>query len=240
MEVVEKVPRLVVPRGEKYGAQVRIRGRMVWLGTRDTRAEAEALVAAARAPKERRGGHAGKHRQHVPSEETVLEIAAGLDPLRRAFVLTALYSGLRLFEVGLLERQDVEGHEVGREGGPGLLQVRRGKGGFERVSLLYEPGLAALLEVLPAKGLVFRTSTGRPWDRKYVSRWWREAADAAGCPATFHSLRHRHACWLIDRGATDADVALQLGHHDFGDLVRREYGRHRAELEARRRLEAIR
>ena len=47
----------------------------------------------------------------------------------------------------------------------------------------------------------------------------------AGLPKVrFHDLRHFHATLLLDRGASCMDVAIQLGHTDNGELVRRTYG----------------
>jgi integrase len=56
------------------------------------------------------------------------------------------------------------------------------------------------------------------------------AAEDAGLERlTFHSLRHFHASWLLNQGASDLDVALQLGHGRKDGtvdptLVRRTYG----------------
>lgn len=152
----------------------------------------------------------------------------------RAFTLVAAFSGLRLFEVAALQRDDFDPK--------GSLMVRRGKGGFERVSLLYEPGLGALECVLPDSGRIWRSPRGHSWDRRLVSKLWKPMRLEVGLPdgATFHALRHFHACWLLDRGASVLDVSIQLGHQDNGVLVRRLYGRKRSAEAARGRLDGLR
>ena len=40
----------------------------------------------------------------------------------------------------------------------------------------------------------------------------------------FYELRHYCATRLLEAGVSDADVAVQLGHTDGGELVRRVYG----------------
>ena len=40
----------------------------------------------------------------------------------------------------------------------------------------------------------------------------------------FYELRHYCATRLLERGVSDADVAVALGHTDGGELVRRVYG----------------
>jgi integrase len=50
-------------------------------------------------------------------------------------------------------------------------------------------------------------------------------------------MRHFCATRLLEVGLTDAEVAVQLGHTDGGELVRRVYG-HPANDLARTRLRA--
>jgi hypothetical protein len=61
--------------------------------------------------------------------------------------------------------------------------------------------------------------------RTTYSTIWCEARAKVGLPELrFHDLRHFHATWLLDQGASDMDVAIQLGHRDGGVQVRRTYG----------------
>ena len=238
-KVVAAMPSYVVPRENgRFGARVpKRRGGMRWLGTYSSEEEARAVVAAARRPQPRRQG--GRREVRPPSYDEVLALAAvGRDEAMRVFTLVAAFSGLRLFEVAALEASDVT--ISGRE-----LLVREGKGGFERRSLLFEPGLSALDEflagIIPANnpGPIFKTERGTPYSRQHVSRLWIPMRRAVGVECTFHALRHFHACWLLDQGASVRDVSIQLGHHDNGELVRRTYGRHASEVAARARLKDL-
>jgi len=73
----------------------------------------------------------------------------------------------------------------------------------------------------------------------------RSATEDAGIERlTFHGLRHWHATWLLNQGASDLDVALQLGHGRKDGtvdptLVRRTYGHPDVES-GLQRLEALR
>jgi integrase len=159
-------------------------------------------------------------------------VALAPEPLGR-MILVAAYSGLRVSELSALEVRDVT------RGAPARLHVRCGKGGYERTSLLFGPGMAGL-EGMPEVGRVFRRPVSRRgWDRKSVNRVWLKVREEAGVPGCrFHDLRHFHATWLLDRGASDLDVAVQLGHRDGGELVRGRYGHPSSDL-ALGRLAAV-
>lgn len=175
-----------------------------------------------------------------PTEEQVAALADAMPGVLRAFTLTAAYSGLRLeVEVAALLADDVQ---AGSGFAPAdeatcLLHVGSGKGprknggvGKERWSVLFEPGLSALLESAHPYGHLFRNARGYPWTRKAVNKaWCRARADVGLEWVQFRDLRRFHASWLLDRGVSEMDVALQLGHTDrFGrpntDQVRKTYG----------------
>jgi integrase len=166
------------------------------------------------------------------AEDVERLVALAPDPLDR-MILVAAYSGLRVSEVAALEVRDVT------LGAPARLHVRCGKGGYARTSLLFAPGVAGLAG-MPDVGRVFRRPVSRlGWDRKSVNRMWLRVREEAGLPeCRFHDLRHFHATWLLDRGASDLDVAVQLGHRDGGELVRRRYGHPSSDL-ALGRLAAV-
>lgn len=229
------MPSYVKPRGGKFGAQVpgRRRGHWRWLGTFETEELAQAAVdrALAVAPRRKR---CQRRREIVPPTfGQVLELAAAArDEGMRAFTLTAAFSGLRLFEVAALDVADLV---------DGRLVVRRGKGGYvNEDSLLYEPGLSALTDFAAGPGPIFRTAAAGEYSRQYVSRLWKPMREAVGFDGTFHSLRHFHACWLLDQGAAIVDVAAQLRHHDRGRLVGEVYGRMLSRQAALGRLEGLR
>lgn len=187
-----------------------------------------------------------------PTEEQVAALADAMPGVLRAFTLTAAYSGLRLeVEVAALLADDVDRRE--RIPPPGrlhmsahphatrqptcLLHVRSGKGprangglGKERWAVLFEPGRTALLESAHPYGHLFRNARGYPWTRKAVNKHWLRARAEVGLHhLVFHDLRKFHASFLLNRGVSDLDVAIQLGHTDrFGrpntDLIQRVYG----------------
>jgi integrase len=170
----------------------------------------------------------------------VLALAAEAPEWLRGMIVVAAYTGLRLFEVAALTPADL----VDPVDGDGYrVRVRRGKGGYaDEMSVVFPAALSALLEARLCREpdeLVFRTSIGTVVDRRHVAREFKKVAVRVGYVGTFHQLRHFHACWLIDQGARDLDVAAQLRHHDNGDLVRRTYGRHRAASAALRRIESV-
>lgn len=185
-----------------------------------------------------------QRREVIPPVET--EVMGLLDAAPHAtmatFAAVAAFSGLRLFEVAALELGDVD---LDR----GRLVVRRGKGrgpgDVPEDSLLFEPGLSALGIFLERgfayeRGPMFRTGLGTRYSRQHVSRLWAPMRRTAGVDCTFHALRHFHACWLLDRGASITDVAKQLRHRDNGQLVQRVYGRWLSRKAALDRLEALR
>jgi len=231
------VPSYIVERGGKFGARVpRRRGGWEWLGTRETRAEAEQLVAAARRPST---GGRRRSREVVPPlpEEIEALLAAAPHEAMRVFALVGAYSGLRLFEIAALRPRAIDLAN-------GRITVEVGKGGYrDEVSLLYEPGLSALTEFMAGcrpDDLIWRTREGGAFSRQHVSRLWKGMRAAAGVGCTFHALRHFHACWLLDKGAKVDDVAAQLRHHDHGRLVNEVYGRYRSRQAALDRLDALR
>lgn len=253
------MPSLIVERGGRFGARIpKRRGGYSWLGTFDERAQAEQAVMAARRPRARREPARGW--VVPPTGQQVLDAAAAAPAPFGAFILTAAFSGLRLFEVAGIHVEDIDfpGERV---------MVRRGKGGYSgETSLIFEPALGALAAHLgvdtpftcpacggravrgrcgcgwrmPDTGRVFSTAVGTAFDRRHVARLWRPVAQVTGIGCTFHGLRHFHACWLLDQGASVEDVAVQLRHHDNGELVRRVYGRYRSSRAALSRLDGLR
>lgn len=206
------MPSNVYQRGDVWCARRTVDGEYVWLGTHPTREDAEKAVDAALTVPER------TRRVIVPpTVEEVQALVGRLGGDLGRMALVSAYSGLRLSEAAALE-----GRDVLRRGESVLLKVRCGKGGRARTSVLLEPA-ASLLVV--REGLLFRRRDGGAWTRKTVNRRWVVARRDVGLPnVRYHDLRHFHASLLLDRGAACMDVALQLGHRDNGELVRRTYG----------------
>jgi integrase len=215
------MPSAVYPRNGRWAGRI-VYPRQIHVGTFDSPEEARAAVEAARAAlprEERRRRRRPQGRTVVPSEELVHEIAAHAGKLR-GFVLTAAYCGARLFEVSALRASDVDGE---------TLRIRRGKGGRARDVVLFEPALSEL--VVPESGLLFVNGIGEPWTRQAVNKQWQRTLREVGWDEDlqFRDLRRFHATWLLDRGVSDLDVAVQLGHFDSRgmpnpQLVREVYG----------------
>lgn len=181
-----------------------------------------------------------------PSESQVAALAADGPLWLRGMILVAAYTGLRLFEIAALTAEDLI---APADGNGWRVRVRAGKGGYQdELSAVFAPALGALLEAIDRRpvprvgapeGLLFVNDAGRRVTRQTLAKQFGKRAQAVGFDGTFHALRHFHACWLIDAGATDLDVAAQLRHHDNGEEVRRRYGRYRRTSAALRRLDGL-
>lgn len=193
-----------------------ILGRNVWEGVELPTGGADNPPAARRSPE-------------------AWEVAALVGAARPRFgdrtadmLLFTAYTGLRLMEVA-----DVQASDVRSDGRRLLVRGKRRAGETdprERTVAVFPAAREAFLRHAPDVGLVWRSPAGRRWTRPAVARVVRAAAEDAGLERlTFHSLRHFHASWLLDQGASDLDVALQLGHGRKDGtvdptLVRRTYG----------------
>lgn len=219
------MPQNVKQRGGSFGAQARIAGQVRWLGSFPTRAQAKSAVKMAKAP--------GPRRVQPPSSVELEQIATAMGERvaeLAVYVRVAAWSGLRVSEVAALEWRDL----IERDGMT-MLHVRSGKGSKERHSVLLEPGIEALDELVSTRHprrLMFTTARGTAWSKRSVNYHWCELRKEGLLPreeAVFHDLRKFHATYLLNAGAADIDVAVQLGHFDkYGrpnaDLVRRIYG----------------
>lgn len=163
------------------------------------------------------------------------------------------YSGLRLGGVAGLRIRDVLS--------PGRVYVIE-KGERSRESAVFGPGREALARALRRRSeqiagpgaivlapklrerLLWISPGARPFDKHSLGRVYRRVCDEAGVTdSTIHSLRHFCATWLLDQGATDQDVAIQLGHldeqgHANVEHVRGTYG-HPTVEPALQRLERL-
>jgi integrase len=179
----------------------------------------------------------GTHDKTPPSESELLRIMGEAVPSFREFICVAAYTGLRLSELAGVRREDVEQVPKLR------VVVRCGKGGREgdRVCV-FGPAQDVVRDLCDRRvGHLFWTRTGRLWNRHSVGAEWRSVrGEFAG---SFHTLRHMHATWLVDRGASYQDVATQLRHFDKHgrpniELIARVYG-HPDPAVALERLEAL-
>ena len=82
---------------------------------------------------------------------------------------------------------------------------------------------AQIMEATPRT--VFATLRGRRFSQGLLRYYWVPVRTAFDRPRmVFYELRHYCATHLLDLGVSPEDVAIQLGHTDGGELVRRVYG----------------
>lgn len=136
--------------------------------------------------------------------------------------LLAAFAGLRWSEIAGLHRSDYNRKT-------GALTVRRGvtyipKQGLRvddtknrrRRTVPLTPRLQAALDThlkgpAAVDGWMFHRG-GQPLAPYHAANAWRRAVTDSGLPCRFHDLRHSCASWLLDGGATLAEVRDLLGH----------------------------
>lgn len=171
-------------------------------------------------PKQRKPG--GRQRDALPSKEQVKALFARLpeeaQPLFRALRLT----GARPGELCAATIADWD-----RRAGKITLQQHKTarKTGKPRVIAV---GHKALVEILTAaagdrpSGPLFLRASGRAWTTSALSRYYRQAREAAGLPENFvlYLTRHEHATDLYRSTKDLKSVADALGHSQLGTTMR--------------------
>ena len=155
-------------------------------------------------------------------------------PMVRDITLFALNAGFRLSEILLLTATSrYEGEEYdrvyrGEDGWECCFSPKDQKSSLDGASALNEVcmevlGRQAPLDVLErddqGQSIVHRYFfhyNGRPLSRRLFNEWFREDRAKAGLPATFVFKHTRKTCgqWMLDAGASLADVQHQLRHED--------------------------
>jgi integrase/recombinase XerC len=150
--------------------------------------------------------------------------AAGPAALRDRALLETLYAtGLRVSECCALDLDDIDRD---RYGDSCLVQVRRGKGGKERLVPIGAAAVAALDAYLaggrpamrhPKSGrqdgrALFLNRRGARLTARSVQRMVARFALLAGTEATPHALRHSFATHLLDGGVDLRSIQELLGH----------------------------
>lgn len=174
-----------------------------------------------------------RHEPVLVTPEQVHALADAVPARYRALVLTAAYTGLRWGELAGLRverldflRRRIEVTEILIEV-DGKLSVGPPKTRKSRGSISFPNALAPVLSehikrYVEPGGLVFTSRDGTPLRRSnFRRRVWLPAAKAAKLPegASFHSLRHACASWLIHAGANPLDVAEKLRHSRVGTTM---------------------
>lgn len=157
----------------------------------------------------------------------------------RAMILFAGYVGLRPGELFALPRANVAGDlcliDRALESKSGI--VGPTKNGRARTVTVPPVARDAIADLPPhSSGLLFESPRGQQWRQPSHHHRWKVVRSMAGRPGLdFYELRHAAATFLLERGMSPWDVAVQLGHQDGGRLVTTLYG-HPSEVAARERL----
>ncbi|MGC4047870.1 MAG: tyrosine recombinase [Armatimonas sp.] len=168
-----------------------------------------------------------KRRQPLPkvlSEDAIEDLLATPESHRDRAILEVLYgAGLRASELVGLDTTDIQ-----RDGEEGIVRVRHGKGGKERLALLGSRAMAAIdlylgrerqtLARPESKDALFLNRFGGRLTDRSLRRLFDKYCDqvAADHKITPHSLRHTFATHLLDNGADLRVVQELLGHADIG------------------------
>jgi len=156
----------------------------------------------------------------VAEVEKILAVPDVSDPLgvRDRAILETLYgAGLRRMELANLDLGDLDRSR-------GLILVRRGKGGKDRLCPLGAQALAWIerylgtcrprLEVSANETALFLSGYGLRFNPNYLGNWVRRTIDAAqlGKTGSCHLLRHACATHLLENGADLRTIQELLGH----------------------------
>jgi integrase len=173
----------------------------------------------------RRSGNQERKEITIPTKEHLKAMLGADGPLWfRAFLTTAIYTGMRASELrGLpwsnvdLEQGVIRVRQMADYAG--RIQPPKSKAGQRDVAMT--PTVRKLFQELfmargrPMDGLVFPTSTGRPLDHaNVVQRFYEPMQDSLGIAPRYglHALRHAAASLFIEQGWTPKKVQTIMGH----------------------------
>lgn len=149
----------------------------------------------------------------LPAPELVALVRAAVKPMVRPMLLTGYSAGLRVSEVCRLQVPDLDTTR-------GVIVVRGGKGGKDRLTLLPARLLRALRahwkETRPPGPWIFpgQTEAGHV-SQRYLHEGFRQALRTAGIRrpgVRFHSLRHSFATHMLEAGVDIRVLQSLLGH----------------------------
>jgi len=164
-----------------------------------------------------------KDRQKLPvvlSEQQVHRLLGAFEtPRMRMFFMTVYAAGLRIGEACQLETGDIDAER-------GVIRVRHGKGGKERLVML-SPRLLVLLRAYwkqerPAAPWLFAGRTGHHLAPDVAREAFKQAAATAklGNHLTPHVLRHSFATHLLEAGTELRVIQVLLGHDSISSTTR--------------------
>jgi integrase/recombinase XerC len=143
-------------------------------------------------------------------------VGDGLRALRNRALLEVAYgAGLRVSELAGLDVEDLDLVA-------GLVRVRGGKGGKDRVAPMGPPAVEALRALLEGKGRgpVFTNARGGRLTTRAMYDVVRRAGLAQGLEVHPHMLRHSFATHLLAGGADVRAIQEMLGHASLATTQR--------------------
>ena len=152
----------------------------------------------------------------LSADEVERLLGALTTPAYRVLHTTIYATGLRIGEALLLETRDIDAAR-------GVIHVRHGKGGKERLVML-SPRLLVILRAYwkqerpPAPYLFSSKKTGRPISKDAAREALKHAARKAGLGQkhiTPHLLRHSFATHLLEGGTDLRTIQVLLGHSNI-------------------------
>lgn len=156
----------------------------------------------------------------VLTEEQVYRLLGAFTTARmRVFFTTVYAAGLRIGEASRLETRDIDAER-------GVIHVRNGKGGKERLVML-SPRLLVILRAYwkherPAAPWLFAASTGNHLAPAVARKAFKQAAARVklGKKVTPHVLRHSFATHLLEAGTELRVIQVLLGHDSIRSTTR--------------------
>lgn len=148
----------------------------------------------------------------------LVNAAKASGPMMHAAVIVSVCTGLRQGELLRLKWSDIDLDNA-------TLRVMESKTDTPRAVYLPAPAVAALktLREQPVVGAVhvFITEAGEAVDRTAIEHRWRPTRKAAELPnVRWHDLRHCAASYLLQAGASLAEVGSVLGHKSAATTAR--------------------
>lgn len=196
----------------------------------------------------KRGGRGGKNLV-VVSEHELAQLVHSAEacwdgPFGESFgamIRFAAYTGMRPGEMFALrwEDLDIENYTVHVRASRSITgDLKTPKNGLSRIITLPPAAIRDLSKIMRVDGQpwVFLSRSGIQYSKTSFLSAWRPVRVASRAPIKdFYELRHHCATYLLDRGVSPWDVAIQLGHQDGGTEVIKTYG-HPDEGKVRQRI----
>ena len=142
----------------------------------------------------------------------IATVLSGIRNPKHKLALSLIYAcGLRVSEAAALEVKNLDFER-------GVIQIKNGKGGKDRVVMIPESMETPIREYLacykPTRYLIESAIPGRPLTRRSFQKVFRTSCDKAGIKDVggIHSLRHSFATHLLEAGTDLRYIQALLGH----------------------------